>query len=156
MSHHHFLQYNKRVNYRFIKNPKTVKSGAGFTLVEAIVAIGVVIIGLVAVLQVFPIGFSMEKYSQMETQAVLASQEKIEALLGESFSGLAIGTTVENSLSSPYELFSRTTKISFVDVNLNESANPTGLKKIEITVSWKSSLKIETKQTKLITLMAER
>ncbi|MDD4989804.1 MAG: prepilin-type N-terminal cleavage/methylation domain-containing protein [Candidatus Pacebacteria bacterium] len=44
MSHHHFLQYNKRVNYRFIKNPKTVKSSAGFTLIEILVAIGILTI----------------------------------------------------------------------------------------------------------------
>ncbi len=128
----------------------------GFTLVEAIVAVGIITIGLVAVLQVFPVGFSVEKHSQMETQAVLAGQEKIEALLAESFSELAIGAIIENSLSFPYELFSRTAKVSYVDANLNESANPTGLKKIEITVSWKSPLKIETKETKLITLVAEK
>ncbi len=119
-------------------------------------AIGVITIGLVAVLQVFPAGFSMEKYSQLETQAVLASQEKLEALLAESFSALAVGTIVENSLAFPYERFSRTTKVSFIDANLNESANPTALKKIEVTVSWKSPLKIETKQTKLMTLVAEK
>lgn len=128
----------------------------GFSLIEAIVAIGVIVIGLVAVLQVFPAGFSVEKYSQLETQAVLAGQEKIEALLAESFSELAIGTIVESSLPSPYERFSRTAKTSFVDANLNESVSPTGLKKIEITVSWKSPLKIETKQTKLVTLVAEK
>jgi len=128
----------------------------GFSLLEAIVAIAIITLGLLAVLQVFPAGFSLEKSSQLETQAVLATQEKMETLIAEPFSTLAIGTTVESPLTAPYERFSRTTKISYVDANLSETAGPTGLKKIEITVSFKSPLKVETKQTKLITLIAEK
>ncbi len=119
-------------------------------------AIGVITIGLVVVLQVFPAGFSVEKSSQMETQAVLAGQEKIEELLAKSFSELSISTITEDTLVAPYQRFSRVSMVCYVDANLNESANPTALKKIEVTVSWKSPLKIETKQTKLMTLVAEK
>ncbi len=113
-------------------------------------------IGLVIVLQVFPLGFSVEKNSQLETQATLCAQEKIEALLSKSFSELSIGTIIENSLPAPFEKFSRTTKISFMDSNLQESIPATTFKKIEITASWKSPLKIGNKEVKLITLFAEK
>lgn len=131
-------------------------SSQGFTLVEVLVALAVIGIGLVVILQVFPSGFSIEKNSQLETQATLCAQEKIEFLLSKSFSELSIGTVIESSLPNPFERFSRTTKISFIDSNLQESGSATTFKKIETTVSWKSPLKIGSKEVKLITLFAEK
>jgi len=128
----------------------------GFTLIEAMVALVVISIGLVIVLQVFPTGFSVEKNSQLETQATILAQEKIESLLAKSFSELSIGTITESSLASPFERFGRITKIVFVDINLEESVAPTTLKEIEVTVSWQSPLRIASKEIKLITLFAEK
>ena len=128
----------------------------GFTLIESLVALAVIGVGLVVVLQVFPSGFSIEKNTQLETQATLVAQEKIEELLSKSFSELTIGTVVESSLPTPFEKFGRTIKISFVDSNLGESIPATAFKKIEATVSWKSPLKIGSKEVKLITLFSEK
>lgn len=128
----------------------------GFTLIETLVALAVITIGLVVVLQVFPFGFSVERNSQLETQATLCAQEKIESLLSKSFSELSIGTVVESSLPIPFERFSRTIKTSFVDASLQESGSATALKKIEATVSWNSSLKVGNKEVKLIILIAEK
>ncbi len=132
------------------------KRQKGFTLIETLVALAVIGIGLVVVLQVFPSGFSIEKNSQLETQATLCGQEKIELLLSKSFSELTIGVETENSLSIPFERFSRTTKISFISADLQESIPATAFKKIETTVSWKSPLKIGSHEVKLITLFAEK
>lgn len=128
----------------------------GFTLIESLIALAIIGIGLVIVLQVFPAGFSVEKNSQLETQATLCAQEKIESLLSKSFSELIIGTETENLLPIPFEKFSRTTKISFIDSSLQESIPATTFKKIETTVSWKSPLKIGNKEVKLMTLFAEK
>ncbi|MDD5738727.1 MAG: type II secretion system protein [Candidatus Pacebacteria bacterium] len=128
----------------------------GFTLIESIMALGVIGIGLVIVLQVFPSGFSVEKNTQLETQATLCGQEKIEELLSKSFSELSVGTVVDGSLPTPFEKFSRATKISFINSNLEESASATTFKKIEVAVSWNSPLRIGSKEIKLITLFAEK
>ncbi|MDO8524834.1 MAG: type II secretion system protein [bacterium] len=128
----------------------------GFTLIESLMALAIIGIGLVVVLQVFPAGFSVEKNSQLETQAVLAAQEKIESLFSKSFSELTIGTETESSLPIPFERFSRTTKTSFIDANLQESIVATLFKKTEITVSWASPLRIGSHEVKLITLFAEK
>ncbi len=128
----------------------------GFTLIEAMVALVVISIGLVIVLQVFPTGFSVEKNSQLETQATILAQEKIESLLAKSFSELSIATTMESPLPTPFQRFIRTTRVSFVDSNLGESAIATLLKKIEVTVSWQSPLRFGSKEVKLITLFAEK
>jgi len=128
----------------------------GFTLIESLMALFLIGIGLVVVLQVFPSGFSIEKNSQLETQATLCAQEKIESLLSKSFSELPVGTVIENPLPIPFERFIRTTKISFVDENLQESVPSTTFKKIETTVSWLSPLRIGSHEVKLITLFAEK
>ncbi|MDD5433529.1 MAG: prepilin-type N-terminal cleavage/methylation domain-containing protein [Candidatus Pacebacteria bacterium] len=128
----------------------------GFTLIEVLVALSVITIGLVVVLQIFPIGLSVENLNQMETQAVFAAQDKIEALSVKSFGELVIGTVVESSLGAPYEKFARETKITNVDSNLQEVSFATGLKKVEVKVAWKSPLKGASKETKLSILFAER
>ena len=128
----------------------------GFTLIESVVALLVIGIGLIIVLQVFPSGFSIEKNSQLETQAVLVAQEKIEDLMSVSFSEIVVGTIVENSLPSPFEKFSRTTKIFYVDNNIQETASVTTLKKAEVLVVWASPLKIGNKEINITTLFAER
>lgn len=128
----------------------------GFTLIETMVALLVITIGLVVVLQIFPVGLSVEKLSQMETQAVFAAQDKIEEMSVKSFGELSVGTVVENSLTPPYEKFSRETKITNVDANLQEVGYATGLKKAEVKVLWKSPLKAANKETKLSILFTER
>lgn len=135
---------------------KLNKKDAGFTFLEVMVAILVLTIGIVAVLQIFPVGFSVEKASQMRTQGSLLAQEKIEEFTAKAYQSLAVGIVTEAVLPSPFEKFSRETKINYVDAGLQEAGSDTGLKKIEITVFWPSSLSIGDKEVKLITLVAEK
>ena len=46
----------------------------GFTLIEAMLAMLVLTIGIVVVLQVFPLGFDIGKSSQIKSQAALLAQ----------------------------------------------------------------------------------
>lgn len=128
----------------------------GFTLLEVMIAILILTIGIVIVLQIFPLGFSVEKGSQMKSQAVLLAQEKIEVINSKAYQDIVVATTSEDSLASPFERFSRQTEISYVDADLQPSLADTGLKKIEVTVSWKSSLPLGGKTVTLITLVAEK
>lgn len=128
----------------------------GFTFLEVIIAISVLIIGILAVLQVFPLALNIEKFNQMETQAVFLAQEKIEEKISGTYQNIQITTEIEDSLPSPFERFSRETKIVYVDSDLGDAILDLGLKKIEVTVRWQSPLKLREKSVNLITLIAEK
>ena len=128
----------------------------GFTFLEVIIAISVLIIGIVTVLQVFPLALNIEKLNQMETQAVFLAQEKIEEKISGDYQGIQITTETEDSLPSPFERFSRETKIVYVDSDLADATLDLGLKKIEVTVRWQSPLKLKEKSVNLATLIAEK
>ncbi len=131
-------------------------SNIGFTFLEVIIAISILIIGIVATLQVFPLALNIEKLNQMETQAIFLTQEKIEEKISKSYQDIEIITETESSLSSPFERFSRETKIIYVDSDLATTTLDSGLKKIEVTVRWQSPLRLREKSVNLITLIAEK
>ncbi|MDD4989802.1 MAG: hypothetical protein PHW31_00630 [Candidatus Pacebacteria bacterium] len=75
MNHYHFLQHNKRANCRFIKNPKTVKSGAGFTIVEVLISTAIFI---VVVVIIFAIYLTSQKfYQKTETKAEILQNARV-------------------------------------------------------------------------------
>jgi len=131
-------------------------SNAGFTLLEAMIAISILVIGIVAVLQIFPLALNIEKLNQMETQADFLAQEKIEEKASRSYQDIQVTTETENSLPSPFERFSRETKVIYVDSDLATTTSDLGLKKIEVTVQWQSPLRLGEKSVNLITLIAEK
>ena len=131
-------------------------SNVGFTFLEVIIAISVLIIGILATLQIFPLALNIEKLNQMETQAIFLAQEKIEEKISRAYQDIQIITETEDPLSSPYERFSRETKVIYVDSDLATTSSNLGLKKIEVTVRWRSSLRIREKSVNLITLIAEK
>lgn len=128
----------------------------GFTFLEVIIAISVLIIGIIAVLQVFPLALNIEKLNQMETQAIFLAQEKIEEKISGAYQGIQVTTETEDSLPSPFERFSRETKIVYVDSDLADATLDLGLKKIEVTVRWQSPLRLKEKSVNLTTLIAEK
>jgi len=128
----------------------------GFTLIEALIAIFVLTIGISAVLTMFPFGLQVGNFSQMTTMASQLAQAKTEEIVSKSYSDISLGTIIEDPLDSPFESFSRETEVTYVDSSLEYSAVETGLKKVKITVSFNSSLKISKKSVEIITLIAER
>jgi len=75
-----------------------MKFKKGFTLIELLVAIFVLTVGIVAVLQAFPLGTYIQKSSQMTTVAIQLSQAKLEELISKSYDDplLFVGTTTES------------------------------------------------------------
>ncbi len=128
---------------------------SGFTLLETIVAISVLTIGIVAIVQIFPLAFSIEKTSQIKTEAALLAQEKIEDINFKGYQDVPVGDEVESSFPSPFERFSRETIITYIDSNFQESATDLGLKKIEIIVSWDSFFKFGDSSFKIFGLLSE-
>ena len=128
----------------------------GFTLIEALIAIFILTIGISAVLCMFPLSLQIGNFSQMTSTAAQLAQAKAEEIISKSYTDIFVGTTTESQLDFPFESFSRETVVTYVDSSLQYSVADTGLKKVEITVSFPSPLKIFKKSVDIITLIAER
>jgi len=128
----------------------------GFTFIEAMIAILIFALGVVVVLQVFPLAFGIEIANQRETQASLLCQEKIEEISSLTYPEIKVGVQTEDPLSPPFNKFSRETIINYLDANLEATSSDLGLKKIEVKVWWRSFFPAGGKQVKITTLIAER
>lgn len=128
----------------------------GFTILETMVAILILTIGIIAVLQLFPLCTNIQKSNEMETQAIFLAQEKMEQEIFKTYENIQVGTIIEDPLAFPYERFSRETKITYVDSNIEEIGLDMGLKKIEIIVHWSSIFKLKENNISIFNLTAER
>ena len=128
----------------------------GFTFVEALVAMFILVSGLLMFLQVFPLGYSVEKANEMKTQAIFLAQEKVEGLLATAYQDIPTGSFSEAPLPLPFNLFSRQTEINYVNSNLENSGVDVGLKRVRVVVSWQAAIAVSPKQVEIITLMTNR
>jgi prepilin-type N-terminal cleavage/methylation domain-containing protein len=130
-----------------------------FTLMELLVAIFVLSVGIIAVLQAFPLGAKIQKSAQMTTIALNLAQGRMEETLSNSYEELIIGTTTEDyGFSESQPDFKRVTVINYFNPD-NPGIVPgsdLGIKKIDITVYWKSSLGIGEKDVKISTLSSQK
>lgn len=133
-----------------------IKNKKGFTIIEAMVAVFVLTLGIVAILTLFPLSLQTRKFSEMKTVASQLAQAKMEEIIANSYNDISVGTTTESQVNSPFESYSRQLVVNYVDSALENSVSNTGLKKIEVVVSWSSSLAISEKNVSIISLIAER
>ena len=132
------------------------KNKKGFTIIEAMVAIFVLTLGIVAVLCLFPLSLQTRKFSEMKTVASQLAQAKIEEIAIHSYDDIPIGTIDEGQLDSPFGAYTRQLVVNYVDSDLQSSASNIGLKKIEVTVSWSSPLLISPKSVNVLNLITGR
>jgi prepilin-type N-terminal cleavage/methylation domain-containing protein len=128
----------------------------GFTILETMVAILILTIGIIAVLQIFSLCANIQKSNEMENQAIFLAQEKMEQEIFKTYENIQIGTVLESPISSPYERFSRETKITYLSSDLEEVELDMGLKKIEVTVEWNAPLKLAQRSISIVNLVARR
>lgn len=138
------------------------KKEAGFTLIEVLVAIFILVVGIVAVLDIFPLGTKIWKSAEMATIASQLGQAKMEEIISKSYNEISIGVIeAKHNLDPPFSFYQRETKVICVDPNsnlsevVNCSPDP-GIKKIEVTIFWKSPLHISEKSINLSSLIVER
>ncbi len=122
---------------------------------EAMIAVFVLTIGIITVFHAFSLGIKVEKLSKMATVASQLGQGKIEEIIAEPYDEISIGTTTEDSVSSPFESYKRVTVISWYDPDNpgQPSAGDLGIKKVITTVSWGSPLNAAKKNIEIITLI---
>lgn len=113
----------------------------GFTLVEALIAIVVLVIGILGVLQFLPSAVKLARRSRLTTQAAFLTQGKVEEYLAKSYSELATGVVeprapmVSDTTSQLY-YFETEVQIVYLDEDLNEVGTDEGIKQIKATTYW--------------------
>lgn len=123
---------------------KKGKRRLGFTLIELLIAITLFSVGMLSILQIFPINRRYLNQSAQMTQAVFLAQEKIESIRGTAYSDLTIGdyepkASVGTDGNDPLRIFQRRTVISLVDSNHANTNTDIGLKRIDTTVYWEEN-----------------
>jgi prepilin-type N-terminal cleavage/methylation domain-containing protein len=130
----------------------------GFSLIEAMIAIFILSVGILAVLFMFPLGSKTISSSRDRLIADLLAQQEIEKISVLSYGEFLVGNTIENSLPEPFSRFKRETKVVYIDpsLNLSEVLQDKGAKKIEIVVSWQDSLISGLKSVNITTIISQK
>lgn len=131
----------------------------GFTIIELLISIFVLEVGIVAVLYIFPLGSQIQKSSQMATIAVQLSQGKIEEIISKSYGEISVGAIEEDyGFDSNFSSYKRKTEVNYFDPENPQipASSDLGIKKIEVTVFWRSPSGVSEKEVKLATLIVKR
>jgi prepilin-type N-terminal cleavage/methylation domain-containing protein len=117
----------------------------GFTIIEATVAISILLIGLLAVTQFFPFSLKIINNSQNFTTASNLAVAKIEELRSLNYDNIGTGTIETKTRlsadpSNYLYAYQRQTVVQYLDSNFNTSETDQGIKKINVTVYWYSPI----------------
>lgn len=105
----------------------------GFSLLELIIAIAVLAVGLVGVLQIFPIGLRASHTAGMMTKAAFLAQNKIEDVKLAGFDAIA-ELPPKIPLSGKDGDFEWNVRID--DVNLEGVEDPSEMRKVTVILTW--------------------
>ncbi len=130
----------------------------GLTLIELLVAIFILLVGILAIIIMFPVGLQIINSSKMTAQANHLGQEKAELLISSEYDELIVGTTTESPLPIPFNAYSREITISYVDPSLGliETETDKGIKKAEIKVYWQPPFGAGQRTIEITTLLSRR
>jgi prepilin-type N-terminal cleavage/methylation domain-containing protein len=131
----------------------------GFTLIELVVTMAYMGIVIVSVSQLFISLRQTNREADNYTIAVEVAQKYIETYRNTAYSSIPTGTTDVTSaaLTSYPSLLtprSATTIVNYVDTNGNTQATDTGIKQVEIDISYKD--RTGTRQVQFTTQVAEQ
>lgn len=115
----------------------------GFTFLEVLLALSLFTVGMISVLQIFPVNRRFLSQSSMTTQAVYLVQEQIENLRGQTYTSLTVGAyeppiAMGTSPGDVLNLFQRSTTIAYINPSANwvDSASDLGMKRLTVQVTW--------------------
>lgn len=130
----------------------------GFTLIESLAAIFILSVGILAILIMFTLGIKIINSSKMAATGIQLGQEKIEEIISLSYEEIFAEEIIEAELPPPFSYYRRETRITYVDplLNLQETDTDRGIKKVEVTVSWQSSLMASRKSIELTTIISKK
>ena len=116
-----------------------LKQKKGFSMSEVIVAIMVFTVGVLSVVEVFPLYRKMSRISEKSSVAVFLAQEQVENIFSQSYDSITVGQfEVKHAVAASGEFapYQRKTDVSYVDGSYQNSAADVGLKKVITTVYW--------------------
>ena len=112
----------------------------GFTLIEVLIAIILIVSGLVVLMQVMSVAIFADSTLEYRLTALNLANEKLEELKDDGYSHANL-----DPASSPFtEAFvsgfdfvdQRQWTVDYVDANLSTSVSDTGLKDVTVQVQW--------------------
>ncbi|HLD28062.1 MAG TPA: hypothetical protein VJB67_00425 [Patescibacteria group bacterium] len=140
---------------------KSKTNNQGITIIEVLVTITVVVVGLMAIVQTFPVAFKLSRTSEQATIATNLAQAKIEEMFYLDYDNIPIGVAeARHRLSSnpdnQFYQYQRETSVEYVDGDLNPSMSETGIKKVTVTTYWNSVIFSMEKSISIIILISEK
>jgi len=118
----------------------------GFTFLELLIAISLFAVGMVSILQIFPVNRRFLAQSASTTQAVFLAQEALEQARSVPYDNLTIGTyqakaPVSTVSGDPFAQYQRQVKVTILDgtraaIAQQDTAHDVGLKRLDVTVYW--------------------
>lgn len=131
-----------------------------FSLLEVMIAVFVLVLGLLAVIQAFPISINIRGEAKRKTVASELAREKIEEIQSQTYNNIEIGTTTEDyDAIEGFETYKRVTSVKYNYLEgseLKKAISDQGLKKVEIRIYWEEPLRPEEKKLKIATLISKR
>ena len=103
-----------------------LNKSSGFTLIEIVISLGILLIGILAILALFPVGFDSASRSADLTKATIFAQDKMEEIkrIGYGASGVS---TANGAFSDPR--FNYTVTVSTAGL-------PANCQQVTLGVSW--------------------
>lgn len=98
----------------------------GFTLIEIVMSLGILLIGVLAILALFPVGFDSAARSADLAKAAIFAQDQMEEIKRAGYPVTPVGTAT--AFSDPR--FSHTVQVTTAGVPLDNC------QRVTLTVSW--------------------
>jgi len=116
------------------------KMKQGFTLIEVLIAIILIVSGLVVLMQVMSVAIFADSTLEYRLTALNLANEKLEELKDDGYSHAnldpASSSFTEAFISGFDFIDQRQWTVDYVDANLSTSVSDTGLKDITVQVQW--------------------
>jgi prepilin-type N-terminal cleavage/methylation domain-containing protein len=113
----------------------------GFTFLELLIAVTLFSVGMISVLQIFPVNRRLLAQSTQASQAVYLAQEQVEYIRTLDYPTLTTGTFeakayLSTTGSAAFGQYQRDTVVSLIDSNRASTVTDVGLKKVVVTIYW--------------------
>jgi len=112
---------------------KILNCRSGFSLIEMIMVITLVVIAIIPVINMYIQGVTGTETSEIAIAAPSLAQEKMEETQQLGFSGITVGTS-SGTFAAPFDDYSYTLDVGYVTGSFTGSAGATSYKKVDVTV----------------------
>ena len=100
----------------------------GFSLIEVILSLAILILGLVGVILLFPVGFRASRDASLFSEAAVIAQSHLEEIKAIGYKNIQVKEGEEKGLKW---------QISFEEVNPDGIRDSSKLHKAVVTISWR-------------------